>query len=144
MFFSFRAVWYAVLVWIFAFFTSGIIIAPWYYVVMPLLVLLLTVYYFDSGELRIIKKKDRDMIIKYGLGGAIFWFFVAGIFSLLEIAGFYYFNLAYYFSDFRNVFLFPVVLLVPVLYGIVLSNVKFKKRRSSILSLKKGVQLLRF
>ncbi len=139
MFFNFRAAWYAVLVCVFAFFTSGIIIAPWYYVVMPLLVLLVTIYYFDCQMFRSIKKGDRDMIVRYGLGGAIFWFFVAGIFSLLEIAGFYYFDMAFYFSDIRNVFLFPLVLLVPMLYGIVLSNMKLKKPKRGRWAAKKVI-----
>lgn len=124
MIINFRAVWYAVIVWIFAFFTSGVVTAPLFYLVMPLLVLMCTVYYFD-GEWT--KKNERDDFVKVGLGVAIFWFLFAGIFSFLEIVGFYYFDLAFYFSDFKNVYLFPTILIVPVLYGIILSNTKFKK-----------------
>lgn len=136
---SFRAVWYAAIVWIFAFLTSGIVIAPWYYLVMPLVVLMLTVYYFDDRTLLSIRKNDPDLLIKYGLGVAIFWFLTAGILSLFEVIGFYYFDFAFYFSDFRNVFLFPLTLLVPMVYGIVLSNLKFKRRRRG-----KKVALRRF
>jgi len=124
MIFNFRAVWYAVIVWIFSFFASGVVIAPWFYVVMPLLVLMFTVHYFDGGN---IKKSTSDELVHYGLGVAIFWFLFAALFSFIEIVGFYYFDLAFYFSDFKNIYLFPLLLLVPVLYAIVLSNKKPKK-----------------
>lgn len=124
---SFRKVWYAVILWIIAFLASGLVISPWFYIVMPLLVLLVTVYYFDWRGLRLNNKRDRDEIVRYGFAGAIFWFVTICILSLLELAGFYYFDFEFYFSDFKNVFLFPVVLLVPAVYGIVLSNKELKR-----------------
>lgn len=129
MSFSFRTTWYALLVWIIAFLISGTIVVPMYFIVMPLVVLMLTVYYFDTAQLKKVKAKDRDLFIKYGIVGALFWFLVAGILSFVEMAGFYYLNVGFYLSDFKNLFLFPVILLTPVLYGIVLSNKMFRRKR---------------
>ncbi len=121
---SWRVIWYSALIWVTAFLVSSFIILPWFYVVLPLLILLLTVYYFDTKEI-------VGNIVGFGLSVAIAWFFTIVLFSLLEVVGFYYFDFAYYFSDIRNWFLFPLVLLIPVVYGIILENSrirKFKKR----------------
>jgi hypothetical protein len=130
-----RIVWYSALIWVAAFLVGSFILLPWFYIVLPLLILLLTVYYFDA--------KDIDSsAVGFGLAVAIAWFFTISLFSLLEIGGFYYFDFAYYFSDFRNWFLYPLVLLIPVIYGIILENIQTKnskRKRSKRVLLKKGL-----
>jgi hypothetical protein len=110
-----RVIWYSTLIWVTAFLVSSFIFLPWFYIVLPLLILLLTVYYFDTKDI-------GGSAAGFGLAVAIAWFFTIVLFSLLEIVGFYYFDFAYYFSDIRNWFLFPLVLLIPVVYGIILEN----------------------
>lgn len=142
---NFRVIWYSVLIWIFAFLVSGIVVIPWFYVVLPLVILLVTVYYFDTKELSIKRGKfKKDKVLVFGLAVSISWFFLVSVLSLFEIMGFYYFDFTFYFLDLRNWFLFPLVLLVPVVYGIVLDNKKFKRKgiklRSHVVKMR-GVRL---
>ena len=121
---SLRIVWYSVLIWITAFLVGSFIFLPWFYVVLPLSILLLTVYYFDT-------KDATGNAIGFGLLVASAWLFTIVLFTLLEIIGFYYFDFAYYFSDIRNWLLYPLVLLIPVVYGIILENSWNKKSKKS-------------
>lgn len=127
--FSFRAAWYAATLWILAFLASGIVVVPWFYIILPLLILGATVYYLDDKRIKKAQKKERDLILKYSLAVSVFWFLVALILSTLELVGLYYFDLSFYFSDFKNILLFPLVLIVPLIYGIMLSNVRPKRGR---------------
>ncbi len=72
--------------------------------------------------------EDRDNILIFALVSALVWFLILILFGLAEIAGFYYFNFMFYLSDFRNWYIFALVLLVPVVYGLVLENAKFVRR----------------
>lgn len=120
---NFRIIWYSTLIWVTAFLVSNFIFLPWFYVVLPLFILLLTVYYFDTKDI-------SGSIAGFGIGVAIAWFVAIALFSLMEIVGFYYFDFAHYFSDIRNWFLFPLVLLIPVVYGIILENRDKRNSRS--------------
>lgn len=129
-----RILWYSVVLYIAAFITSGLILLPWFYVVLPLVVLLFTIYYFDrdddivaiiSGKLR--RKKDR--IFALGLWVSTFWFIVMFFIGAFQIANFYYFDFAFFFSDPRNYLIFPLVLIVPVLYSLQLEKSIFKKKK---------------
>lgn len=126
-----RVVWYSVVLWLGTIAVSGIVALPWFYLVLPLVILLTTVFYFDRVEI-VSKisarrtKKHKDKIIAVGLSVATFWFLLIAMFSVFEIAGFYYFDLLFYFSDPRNWLLLPLVLLVPVVYSIFLEQSLFR------------------
>lgn len=131
--FSLRVFWYSVIIWLLALILGGLVIVPWFYVVLPLFILLATVYYFDKEEIiQLAFGKGvwrQDVVFALGLWVALLWFFVLIILSILEIAGFYYFDFFFYFSDPRNWFLYPLVLLVPVVYSLILENMIFKNRK---------------
>lgn len=131
--FNLRVFWYSVIIWLLAFVLGGLVIVPWFYVVLPLFILLATVYYFDKEEIIQLALgsavRRQDVVFALGLWVALLWFFVLIFFSILEIAGFYYFDFFFYFSDPRNWFLYPLVLLVPVVYSLVLENMIFKNRK---------------
>src|SRR3989344_4784103 len=112
-----RAIWYSVLIWLLANIFGGFIILPWYYLVLPILIFWITVYYF--------RKSERTLLS--GLCVSLFWFFVIFVLNLLEFVGPYYGNFGFYFSDFRNWFLYPLVLLVPVIYCLIFENTTLKK-----------------
>lgn len=114
-----RAVWYCVLVWLLTFFAAAVFIFPWFYLVLPFIVFWTTVYYFRSEE--------RSLAA--GLKLSLFWFAILIALDILEILGPYYSNALLYFSDVKNWSLFPLVLLIPVIYGIVKENSKFKRTR---------------
>lgn len=128
-----RIVWYSVLIWIMGFLVAAVVIIPWYYLALTLVIVLTTVYYFKSVKPFEVKRgrrsgKERDKILAFGLGAAIAWFGIVGFLTILEIAGFYYFDFLFYFSDFRNWYFLTLVLVVPVVYGLLLEHTRYKRR----------------
>lgn len=116
---NWRTVWYCVLIWLISFLISGFVVLPWYYLVLPIAVFWTTVFYF----------KNTQRTLQNGLLVSLFWFFVLLGLNLLEIIGPYYSDLEYYFSDFRNWLLYPLILLIPVIYSIVWENSNLKKTK---------------
>ncbi len=102
---------------------AGIVALPWFYLVLPLVVFWTTAVYFRRAERTLYS----------GLTLALFWFTVVAGLGFLEIIGPYYRNVVFYFSDVRNVVLYPMVLLIPVIYVLVSEgkgiNSSGKKRR---------------
>ena len=141
---SWRNIWYSVLIWLLAFFIASFVIIPWFYFVLPITITLITIYYFKiinpfknkKGRARIA---ERDRIFIFGLAASLFWFLTITVLNVLQIAGFYYFDFLFYFSDFRNWYLYILILLVPVIYSLILEGAaKHKSRhkdRNSLLQL---------
>ena len=115
--FDTRLIWYSVLIWILAFAMSAFIVLPWSYLLLPVIVFWTTVYFF--------KKVERTLI--NGLVVALIWFLIILGLDFLELVGPYYSNVAYYFSDLRNWILYPLILLTPVIYSLIMENNKFKQ-----------------
>lgn len=129
---SWRLIWYCTLVWLLTFIVGSLVVLPWYYLILPLLVLLITVYYFDKADqVRLVisrkVRKNSDSIFALGLAVSIFWFVMIFMMSILWIVGFYYFDFLYYLTDPRIWLLYPTVLLMPVLYSLLLQNNLAKK-----------------
>ncbi|MBI2012395.1 hypothetical protein HYW39_00365 [Candidatus Curtissbacteria bacterium] len=116
---SWRVIWYSVLIYLLAFIASGLVVLPWFYLVLPMIVFWTTVYYFRSAE----------RTFAAGLRVSLFWFFLISILSAIEIIGPYYANALFYFSDGRNWLLYPLILLIPVIYSLILENNSKKKGR---------------
>ena len=114
-----RILWYSILVWVFSYIVALIVTIPWFYLVLPFIVYSTTIYYFKKTEVTLVA----------GLKAAIFWFITVASINLLEIFGPYYADFSLYFSDLRNWFLYPLILLIPVIYTIVLENRRFLKRK---------------
>lgn len=86
--------------------------------------------YFKKDVLCLLgKKKSQDKILLLGLAVSIVWFFILLALNMLEVAGPYYYNALFYFSDLRNWLLYPLVLLVPFVYCLTLDNRRLSKRR---------------
>lgn len=131
---NWRIAWYSVVIWILVFVLGGFVILPWFYLTLPLVVLLATILYFRQVKVMGILSsgqviKPRDRFFALGLGVSVIWFIAMVIFNILEVAGLYYFNFGLYFSDPRNWLVFPLILLMPVLYAIVLENRRFARAR---------------
>src|SRR3990167_10107150 len=116
---SIRILWYSVLVWIFSYLLALVVAIPWFYFVLPFIVFSTTIYYF--------KKTEKSL--GAGLKAAIFWFMTIVSINLLEIFGPYYADFRLYFSDLRVWFLYPLILLIPVIYTIISENRRFLKRK---------------
>src|SRR3989338_7885031 len=115
--FDTRLIWYSVLIWILAFAMSAFIVLPWSYLLLPVIVFWTTVYFF--------KKVERTLI--NGLVVALIWFLIILGLDFLELVGPYYANVTYYFSDLRNWILYPLILLTPVIYSLIMENNKLKQ-----------------
>lgn len=131
---NWRIAWYSVVVWVLVFLVGGLVILPWFYLTLPFVIMWVTIFYFRRAE--IIKllaakkvRRGRDSVFALGLAISVIWFLVVILLSVLEIAGFYYFNFGLYFSDPRNWLAFPLILLMPVVYGIILENRRFRHVR---------------
>ncbi len=111
-----RTAWYCVLIWLISFLISGFVVLPWYYLVLPIAVFWTTVFYF----------RNTQRTLQNGLLVSLFWFFVIAGLNFLEIIGPYYSDLEYYFSDFRNWILYPLILLIPFILGIIWENSRLK------------------
>lgn len=121
-----RLLWYAVLIWFLTILVGGIVILPWVYPALLVLVVIATFYFFRKitrvkGSKRIYRK-SKDGFLVFGLWVSLFWFGAILALNLLQIIGPYYFNFFYYYSDFRNWFLYVLLLIVPVIYSLILEN----------------------
>ena len=124
---NWRIIWYSVVIWLLAFAIGQFVILPWYYLVLPILIFWIPINYFKKSQMIGLlttqkMSKSTDKILTFGLWLSLVWFFVIAALTLAEIAGFYYFNFFFFFSDFRNWLLYPLVLLVPVVYSLILEN----------------------
>ncbi|HSX18840.1 MAG TPA: hypothetical protein VLE91_01760 [Candidatus Saccharimonadales bacterium] len=109
---NWRSAWYATILWIMAVVASGFVILPWYYLALPLVIFSTTIVYFHKG----------DKTFSAGLWCGIFWFFTFAILDFFQVVGPYYSNASLYFSDVRNILKYPLILLVPVIYSLVMET----------------------
>ncbi len=115
--FNWRTIWYSVVIWLLAIIVGGLVILPWFYLVLPAVVFWSTIIYF--------KKEDKNL--KTGLLISLFWFCVIFCLDILELVGPYYANAQLYFSDPRNWLKYALILLVPIIYTLVSENNSSKK-----------------
>ena len=113
-----RIVWYSVVVWILGIIIGGFVLLPWFYLALPITIFGLTFFYFRNSE----------KTLKMGLWVSLFWFLIVAILDFLEIIGPYYFRVSFYFSDFRNWLKYPLILLIPVVYSLILEAANPKKQ----------------
>lgn len=131
--FSWRLVWYSVLIWFLALIFASFVVLPWFYLVLPPVVFWTTAYFF--------KKVERSF--EAGLKVSLFWFLIISALAVFEIAGPYYFNFVYYFSDQRNLLIYPLILLIPSIYSLMLENKSkkvFRSKRTTVSALRRGLK----
>lgn len=135
-----RVVWYSVLIWFLGFLISAVVMIPWFYPVLSIVIISTTVFYFKIIDPPAVRrgrraKIDADKIFAFGLAASLAWFVIIGFLTIAEIMGFYYFNFLFYFSDFRNWYLYALIILVPVLYSLILENLRSTraKKKSRLL-----------
>lgn len=115
-----RVAWYSVILWLSAIIVGGFVVLPWFYLAMPLVVIWLTTVYF--------KKTDKSL--RAGLWVSLVWFLIVAALDFFEIVGPYYMDANMYFSDSRNWLKYPLILLTPVVYSMLLENRKFSAKVS--------------
>lgn len=111
-------------VWIAAVVVGGFVVLPLYYLALPLVVFWTTTIYFNKS----------DKTLKAGLWCSLFWFFAVLALDVVEIIGPYYSNAPLYFSDTRNWLKYPLILLIPVIYSLVLETRSARRKKSTQIS----------
>ena len=61
--------------------------------------------------------------------------------DFLEIIGPYYSNAQLYFSDFRNWLKYPLILLIPVIYSLILETRNLKKKKNFVTPARQGIHV---
>lgn len=122
---NWRVAWYGVFVWLLSFILSSVVMLPWFYVLYPLAILFVTylffrkVAYFKAGV-----NWSGGHFFEQGLSIGFFWFMAISVFDFIEFVGLDFANAPIYFLDPRNFIKYPVVILIPIVYGLVLENQK--------------------
>lgn len=130
---DFRILWYATFLWALGVFVGGFVILPWFYLVLTILVFWLTAAFMRKGRVKAkIYRSRRDKILIRGLRTSLFWSAVVLALDFSILVGFNFQNLVVYFSDPRSWFKYPLIILMPVIYSLVLENMerRFLNRRN--------------
>ncbi len=128
---DFRILWYAVLLWVLAIFVGGFVILPWFYLIFTILVFWLTITFFRREHFfKKISRRRQGKILIRGLSISIFWSVTVLVLDLLAFVDFNFQNLVVYFSDARNWFKYPLIIMAPIIYSLVLENIERKILKS--------------
>lgn len=126
-----KILWYSLFLWVMTIVFSGIVILPWFYLVLTIFVLLVTIIFFRVDK-RIWNREGR--IFSKGLQAAFFWPIIIFLLDFMEFVGLDLANAFIYFSDPRSWFKFPILILMPIIYSIVLENIDKRSLHGSSLS----------
>lgn len=130
---DFRTAWYATFLWVLAVFVGSFVILPWFYLVLTTVVFWLTAVFMRKGQFKPkFYRSRRDKILIRGLRTSLFWSVAVLALDFTVLVGFNFQNLVVYFSDPRSCFKYPLIILVPIIYSLVLENMerRFWDRRS--------------
>ena len=125
-----RLLWYSALIWLLVVLSSGFVVIPWYFFVLPLAVLVTTVLYFKTPDNEKYRRMfNRETLFAQGLWVGTIWFSGILLLDFIEFISFDMQNFYVYLMDSRNFLKFPVVILVPVIYGLLLEQTKKGKKK---------------
>lgn len=128
--FDWRLCWYSVLVWLLAVIVGSIVTLPWFYLVFPLVILFPTVLYFRLPKKYSIYYFKPGEIFALGLWLGILWCTSVFILDFIEFIGFDLDNIFVYFLDTRNFLKFPLIILIPIIYSLILEDSHRKKHKN--------------
>lgn len=125
-----RLLWYSTLVWLLVVLSSGFVAIPWYFFVLPVEVIIATVLYFKTPVNEKYKKRfNHETLFAQGLWVGTVWFLGILFLDFVEFINFDIQNFYVYLMDSRNFLKFPMVILVPVIYSLILEQQLNKKSR---------------
>lgn len=120
---NWRIAWYGVFVWVVSLMLSGIVMLPWFYVVFPIAIFGVTALFFRKIlRPNLSLRKARIVFFAQGLSVGLLWFASIFILDFLQLVGFDFANAAVYLLDPRNFMKYPIVILVPAIYGLLIEN----------------------
>lgn len=118
-----RLAWYSALLWSLLVFVASLAVFPWFYLAVPAVVLLATSLFFRGTRRAIFAKSLRL---------SVFWFFTVLALDFVIFVGFDLSNLYLYLVDGRSFLKFPIVILVPVLWGLLKEQKARKRKRANL------------
>lgn len=124
---DFRLVWYCLLLWFVSAGVGGVIALPWFYPATAISIFALTIAFFRKAK----RYGRRDKIFARGLRTSLFWSAVVGAMDLLTFVGFDFASMLVYFSDPRSWFKYPLIIFLPIIYSLVLENLRVKGEESA-------------
>lgn len=128
-----RLCFFSAFVWLQVVLISGFVVLPWYYFVLPLAVFVTTVFYFKTPtNERYICRFNRETLFAQGLWLGFVWCVAIFMMDFVEFINFDLQNFYVYLADVRNFLKFPLVILVPVIYSLVLEQQLKKKSKFTI------------
>lgn len=131
--FDWRLCWYSVLVWLLAVIVGGIVTLPWFYLVFPLVLLIPTVLYFRFPKKYSIYYLQPGKIFALGLWLGILWCSSVFILDFIEFIGFDLDNVYVYFLDSRNFLKYPLIILIPIIYSLLLEDSQRKRHKNIVI-----------
>ena len=125
-----RIAWYGVMVWILSLMLSSVIILPWFYVIFPPVIFGITIFFFRKDtDSNLNFKNVKGVFFAQGLSVGLIWFVSILILDFFQLVGFDLTSATVYFLDPRNFMKYPIVILVPAIYGLIIENkLKFQRR----------------
>ncbi|MEX2028089.1 MAG: hypothetical protein WD988_01140 [Candidatus Curtissbacteria bacterium] len=120
---DFRLVWYSLLLWVVCAAVGSAIVLPLFYLITAISIFVLTVAFFR----KIKRFSRRDKIFARGLRTSLFWSVVVLVMDLVTFVGFDLASLLVYFSDPRSWFKYPLIIFLPIIYSLVLENLRDKR-----------------
>lgn len=130
---NWRMIWYGVLIWILEFLVGSFVMLPWFYFVFPGAVLLICALYFRKVKTFRLGRRFKGVTVSVfaqGLACSLFWFTVVLLLDSAALLAFDGASVSVFFLDPRNFVKYPLIILIPAIYSLVLEN-RSKYRRLS-------------
>lgn len=130
---NWRMVWYGVLIWVLELIVSSFVMLPWFYFIFPGAVFVVCGLYFRKVQtFRLGRRFQRAAVTIFaqGLACSLFWFAVVLLLDSAVLLAFDGASISVFFLDPRNFVKYPLIILFPAIYSLVLEN-RRKYRRFS-------------
>lgn len=121
-----RAGFYSAFIWLLAVLVGGLVVLPWFYLALPVVVAVTTLVYFRLPLTSYKQKFHSSTFFAQGLWLGTLWAVVIFSLDFVEFVNFDPTNFFVYLTDSRNYLKFPVVILIPVIYGLILDARELK------------------
>jgi len=122
---DFRIVWYSSLLWLVSTLIGGLVVLPWFYIFLAVFVFIMTVITFSKIRVpKSLYRRRQDKNLIKGLWIGLFWSAAILVLDFSEFNGFSVSTWRVYFSDSRSWFKYPLFILIPIIYALILENAK--------------------
>lgn len=120
-----RMIWYGVLIWILEFIVGSFVMLPFFYFVFPIVVFAICSLYFRKVQTFRLGRRFKGVtvtIFAQGLVCSLIWFADVLLLDLATLLAFDGASISVFFLDPRNFVKYPLIILIPAIYSLVLEN----------------------